>query len=311
MIIDVHAHVYRSPRLRPYPGAATPFMSAAQQIEVMNRLGVDKAVILPLNCAECPAEPQSVGEVLELCAEYPGRFIPFCNIDPRLPKRPECIEREDFDFLLGQYRDLGCRGIGELTARIPWTCNPMKRMLESAAGLGMPVTFHTITPNGNSYGVIDKPGLPGLESVLREIPNLKLLGHSQAFWSEMSGDLTLSDKNGYPSGPIKPGGAVPRLMRAYPGLHGDISAGSGYNALTRDPEFGLDFLEEFQDRILMGLDFCSPVNDMRHIHLMKQIYEEGKISKNIFEKVMWKNANRVLGLGLPDVESTPAGDSNC
>ena len=45
--------------------------------------GVDKAVILPLNNAETPAEHQSAGEVLGICDRYPGRFIPFCNIDPR------------------------------------------------------------------------------------------------------------------------------------------------------------------------------------------------------------------------------------
>ena len=28
------------------------------------------------------------------------------------------------------------------------------------------------------------------------------------------------------------------LLRKYPNLYGDLSAGSGYNAITRDPAFG-------------------------------------------------------------------------
>ena len=34
------------------------------------------------------------------------------------------------------------------------------------------------------------------------------------------------------------------------------NTGSGYNAMTRDPEFTYDFLEEFQDRIYYGTDIC-------------------------------------------------------
>ena len=99
MIIDVHAHVFADPKIKPKPEATT-FMSAADQITVMDRLGVDKEAILPLNNAECAAEHQSVGEVLSICEQYPGRFIPFCNVDPRLPRHPDKIEVAEFDHLL-------------------------------------------------------------------------------------------------------------------------------------------------------------------------------------------------------------------
>lgn len=112
MIIDIHAHVYADPKIKPSSGSTT-FMSAKDQIAVMDKLGVAKAVILPLNDAECPAEPQSVGEILWICGQYPGRFIPFCNIDPRLPRHPEKITVADFDHLLSQYKELGCKGIGK------------------------------------------------------------------------------------------------------------------------------------------------------------------------------------------------------
>ncbi|MCP4640667.1 MAG: amidohydrolase [bacterium] len=299
MIIDVHAHVYADPKIKPRRGGTT-FMAVDDQLAAMDRLGVDKAVILPLNNAECPAEPQSIGEVLSICERHPGRFIPFCNLDPRLARRPGDITVEDFDHLLGQYKDLGCKGIGEVTARIPWDSHPMLCMLESAEKLGLIITFHTLTEDVNSYGVIDEIGLPGLEKVMKRFPKLRFFGHSQGFWSEMGGEVRPETKNGYPEEPVQPGGAVPRLMRECPGLHGDLSAGSGLNAISRDPEFGYAFIDEFQDRLLLGLDFCSVTNDMQHINWLTAARDGGHISDDAYQKIMWKNANRLMELGIQD-----------
>ena len=299
MVIDVHAHVYADPRIKPHPGSTT-FMSVQDQIAVMDRLGVDKAVILPLNNAECPAETQSIGEVLSICEAHSGRFIPFCNMDPRLPRRPNAIEAAEFEFYLSQYRDLGCKGIGEVTARIPWDAHAMLCMLEAAEKVGLIVTFHTITEDVNSYGVIDEIGLPRLESVLKRFPELVMFGHSPGFWSEISGDVAMDSKNGYPRAPVTPGGVVPRLMRECPGLHGDLSAGSGLNALQRDPAHAWEFIDEFQDRLLLGLDFCSISNDMQHVDWLTAARDDGNIKHEAFEKIMWKNADRLMDLGLAD-----------
>ena len=99
------------------------------------------------------------------------------------------------------------------------------------------------------------------------------------------------------TGEVAPGGAVPRLLRTYPNLYGDISAGSGYNALTRDPEFGVRFLNEFHDRLFFGTDICSPKNDHRHAELLRTLRDQGKISGQAFENIAWRNVNRVLQLG--------------
>ena len=299
MIIDVHAHVYADPRIKPRQGATT-FMSAKDQITVMDRLGVDKAVILPLNSAECPAEPQSIGEVLAICEKYPGRFIPFCHVDPRIARRPDLITVDDMVWLLGQYKELGCKGIGELTARVRWDDHPMLCMLQAAESLGLIITFHTIPEDANSYGIIDGIGLPGLEKVLKKFPELVMFGHSPGFWTEISADVTPETKNGYPEAPVAPGGVLPRLRRECPGLHGDLSAGSGLNALARDPEHAWRFLDEFQDRLLLGLDFCSVKNDMRHIEWLTAARDDGNISTEAYEKLTWRNANRLMGLGIEE-----------
>lgn len=297
MIIDIHAHVFAWPK-RINRNAKTPFMSMQEQIAVMDAQGVDKACILPLNNPETPTEPQSMGEILYICEQYPGRFIPFFNLDPRIPRRPDLITVDDFSSTLDQCKALGFKGIGEVTARIPWDDPSLLKLLAACEKTGFPFTFHTITAEVDSYGLIDDIGFPRFEKVLKRFPNLVFLGHSPGFWSEISGELTPETKNGYPKGPVKPGGRLIELFRTYPGLHGDLSAGSGFNALTRDLEFGYAFIEEFQDRLLLGLDYCSVTNDMRHVAWFKESLAAGKIGKTAYEKIMWQNANRILKLGL-------------
>lgn len=150
MIIDAHAHVYADPRIRRSPDA-TPFMSAGQQIAMMDAKGIDRAVILPIAGTIAYTEGQSIGEILGICAEYPGRFIPFCNMDPRIWKRPEHITATDFIYLLEQYRDLGCKGLGEVVTRVFFDDPAMLALFGACEKVGFPVTFHTTTPETDSY----------------------------------------------------------------------------------------------------------------------------------------------------------------
>jgi hypothetical protein len=53
-----------------------------------------------------------------------------------------------------------------------------------------------------------------------------------------------------------PGGLTERLLSNYPNMYGDISSGSGLNALLRDEDYTRDFLKRFQDRLTFGSD-CS------------------------------------------------------
>ena len=49
-------------------------------------------------------------------------------------------------------------------------------------------------------------------------------------------------------------GYTDRLLSDYPNMYGDLSAGSGLNALTRDEDFARDFLIRHRDRLLFGSD---------------------------------------------------------
>jgi predicted TIM-barrel fold metal-dependent hydrolase len=52
--------------------------------------------------------------------------------------------------------------------------------------------------------------------------------------------------------------AVENLLEGYDNLYGDLSAGSGWNALTRDPEFGQGFLEDHHEQLVWGSDYIYP-----------------------------------------------------
>jgi hypothetical protein len=55
-----------------------------------------------------------------------------------------------------------------------------------------------------------------------------------------------------------PGGLTERLLSNYPNMYGDISSGSGLNALLRDEDYTRDFLKRFQDRLTFGSDCSDP-----------------------------------------------------
>jgi hypothetical protein len=83
-----------------------------------------------------------------------------------------------------------------------------------------------------------------------------------------------------------------------PNLYADISANSGLCALQRDPAFGYEFMETYQDRLLFGTDICSPENRFEHADYLRAARAEGRISEAAFEKISWQNANRLYRLGL-------------
>ena len=89
-------------------------------------------------------------------------------------------------------------------------------------------------------------------------------------------------------------------MRKYPNLLGDLSAGSGYNAITRDVEYGYKFLEEFKDRLFFGTDICATSNIQYDFWKLAKFLDDavlnGKISYDAYYKISRGNAIKLLGL---------------
>jgi len=290
VFIDIHVHAQRFSG--PLRSNNRDFSSPEWLIERYDKIDVDKAVLLPLVSPECRYTITTTEEMLDICERYPDRFIPFCNVDPRaISDGPDA----PLDKLLSYYRDRGCKGIGEVTANLRFDDPRVENLFRHCEALGLPLTFHISPTMGGNYGLYDDPGLPLLDNALAKFPNLIFLGHSQAFWVEIA-PLESSSRNSYPKSPIAEEGAVPRLMREHPNLHGDLSAGSGHNALARDIDYAARFLEEFQDRLYFGTDICAPDTPTPLVDLMRSMRDEGRISEAVFNKIAHENAVRLLGL---------------
>ena len=76
------------------------------------------------------------------------------------------------------------------------------------------------------------------------------------------------------------------MLRQHPNLYADLSAGSGLNALQRDPAFAVDFVLEFQDRLLYARD-C--------FHNEHQEFLNGLgLSQDILVEIYAQNALRLV-----------------
>jgi uncharacterized protein len=293
-VIDIHEHVWTHPHYSHWEGDAQ-VINADELVASMDRRGIDQMVILPIVTPETFPMVQSNEHVFEVCDRHPGRFIKFCNADPR------CANNSlDHDFvpLLEYYKKLGAKGLGEITCNLWWDDPRVQNLFSACEKVRMPVLFHIATHEFGLYGLVESPGLKGLERALQKFPNLPFLGHSQPFWSEVGIPKNEKERGGYPEGPVDPEGAVPRLMREYPNLYGDLSAGSGCNAIARDKEWGPKFITEFQDRLLMGMDLCLAKNDSSYLSpdALKEYLDQGAITWDVYDKVMGENAAKLLNL---------------
>ena len=290
MFIDVHAHAY----LFDYPpqDGRTQFCTVEEVLRRYDQLGIEKGILLPLIGPEVYIA-QSNQEILEICRRWPDRFIPFCNIDPRGIANSEFT---DFAVWIEWYKAHGCRGVGEFMPNMYFNDPRVENIFRQFEAAGLPVIFDDTTRVGRSYGLVDEPGLPQLEMTLRRFPKLILFGHGPAFWSEMGTLDTVADRGGYPRYPIRAEGAVPKLFRRYPNLWGDLSAGSGANALMRDEAYAVKFLNEFQDRLCFGTDICWAEQPLPLAGFLIRLRDEGKLSPEAFEKIARGNIIRLLNL---------------
>jgi len=274
MIIDVHVHIgqlsYGRPGLPP-----------GRLVRQLDKWGIEKAIVLPIENPEETDYYVTTREVLKGCRRYPDRLVPFCNTDPRR-RYPGSFNPRP---ILEEYIELGCKGFGENLAGIP-VDDPMNQMIYGACGeLGLPIMMHF-----DSWINRDKPGLPNFEKMLKQFPDTIFFAHGPQWWREISANET--SKAGYPKGKVRPGGRVEKLLKKYPNLYGDLSAGSGYNAITRDPSYGPGFLERNADKLLFGTDFLTPKQSCPIVDYFKTV----EISKRAKEKILYRNAKKLLKL---------------
>lgn len=226
----------------------------------------------------------------ERCLSYkeraPERFVLGYAPDPR---RPDAIDR--LNSAVDMY---DVKIYGELKVRMMLDNPDAIRMYRYCGERGLPVLVHIDYEFQRPY---DYPrpnywyggGIDAFERAIAKCPETIFLGHAPGFWSHISGD-DLYDKNPYPKGKVQPGGKLIEMLRKYPNLYCDLSAGSGCNALSRDPEFAISFLTEFQDRILYGRDYFDNI----HQEFLNSIAD--KLPDGVLDKIYSGNALKLVPL---------------
>ncbi len=227
-LVDCHLHINHFDR------------SIEETIAHMDATGTEKAFILPLETGEGGVLLRSE-TVLHAFHQYPERIIPFCQTD---------IRQDDVLSRLRAYHLLGCRGIGEQKEHLPLNDRRVERVIAFCNDADWPITIHFQDGEGGyNQGLAEH-----LETYLKRYPKVRIIGHAQTWWANISADVPDAAKTLYPQGPVKAGGLLDRLMGDYPNLYADMSAGSGYGALTRDEAFTARFIERHPKQMLFGSD---------------------------------------------------------
>ncbi|MBO4491112.1 MAG: amidohydrolase family protein [Lentisphaeria bacterium] len=299
--IDAHAHAYRKPL--PF---VTRFCTPDELIERYDRYGIEMGALLPVVNSEIYL-PQANEDILDMAEAHPDRFFPFCNVDPRA-----LINRADaqLDTVLQYYKDLGCKGVGEIMPNLPFEDELVQNLFRCAEKVGLPVTTDGSDRIGGDFGLCDAPGLPGLEHTLQRFPNLKFIAHGPIFWAELTRNPPAARKpvfrtdglqSGAPRLPekIEEEGAAAALLRTFPNLYGELS--DGFPILSRDEDFAVRFLTEFQDRLFFGTDSCNSTCDANYqIKLwFDNLHGSGRLPEGVWKKICRNNAIDFFRLDLP------------
>jgi hypothetical protein len=257
-ILDLHQHTL-------YAGRSDQQLIAHQRyhgVTITNLLAGDGWMLSELGGnADCAA----------LQAKYPDQFVRFACADPvegrmldiggvaldgpvdDLSPRQESLSGLSWPAStvklraagLGTGRRQGAIGIGEMKFHVPVDSVEMDRVYKLAEELRVPVLLHF---EYHHYNL----GFENLEKVLKRYPSVHFIGHAQTWWGHISANPDPNDM--YPKAPVKPGGLADKLLADYANIHGDLSAGSGLNAITRDPEFSRGFLERHSRKLIWGSD---------------------------------------------------------
>jgi uncharacterized protein len=275
-VVDCHHHLRRTPEAN---------------IAHLDGSGISNAMAL--------ARDNSGEQIAAIKAQFPGRILGwFASTDITKPEAAE---------LLTKAVKSGAIGFGELKSHVAAAGPELRRVYVLAAELGVPVLIHfqevPHTPTEGTFAT----GFKEFEAVLKAYPKTRFIGHADAFWANISADY--ANESAYPTGKIKPGGITDRLLGDYPNLFADLSANSGNNALSRDPDFTAGFLKRHESKLIFGSDCAcsdgkgggtSQANNPAAARLAgKCVAREtltllrNALTPASFRKVAWENAHRV------------------
>jgi predicted TIM-barrel fold metal-dependent hydrolase len=239
-IIDIHQHLN-------YSGRTDEALLAHQRA-----MGATTTILLPAGRSVSTASThQGAANGLQAAALGNERCYQFAaahaadyrhgaNEVPDIPDAVREIER---------YLKRGAVLVAELKFGVECDSPEMQRIYQVAQAHRVPVLLHW------QFGMYNH-GFERFYKMLEKYPRVNFLGRAQTWWAHIDRDYRDATTQLYPRGPVTPGGRTDRYLSDYANMYGDLSAGSGLNALTRDEDFTRDFLTRHQDKLVFGSD-CS------------------------------------------------------
>lgn len=280
-IIDIHQHV-------GYSGRPDAVLLAHQKA-----MGVTTTVLLPAGRSVSRASThegasnglQAEAEGFDACRAiaqaYPGQFLVAANEVPDLADTVSVLEAQ---------LSRGAVMIAEQKFGVACDAPEMQAIYRLAAERRVPVLMHW------QFGRYNH-GFERFHTMLAKYPHVAFIGHAQTWWANI--DARHADQTVlYPKGPVTRGGLTDRYLADYPNMYGDLSAGSGLNALTRDEAFTRDFLARHQDKLLYGSDCNDHVGSGATCQGAQTIAAVRRLagSRLIERKLLHDNAQRLFGL---------------
>jgi predicted TIM-barrel fold metal-dependent hydrolase len=282
-IIDIHQHV-------GYSGRPDDVLLAHQRA-----IGITTTILLP---AGRPVNTASThqGKSNALQAQAHGNEA--CYAFSRTHAKEFLFGANEVPDVEGATREIttylerGAVVIGEQKFGVECDSPEMQRLYQLAATRQVPVLMHWQFQMYNY-------GFERFHRMLEKYPKVNFIGHAQTWWANI--DKNHKDQSVlYPKGPVTPGGLTDRYLADYPNMYGDLSAGSGQNALTRDEAFAREFLTRHQDKLLYGSD-CSDHDGggpkcigAQTIALIRRLAATPQIER----KLLYENARRLYRLGV-------------
>ena len=278
-IIDIHQHL-------GYSGRPDEVFLAHQRA-----IGATTTILLPAGrSVNTPSTHEGKSNGLdaqargnEVCYQFARahrkEFLFGANEVPDIDGATSEIER---------YLKRGAVVVGEQKFGVECDSPEMQRIFQLAQAHQVPVLMHW------QYQMYNY-GLERFYKMLEKYPRVNFIGHAQTWWGNI--DKNLGDQTVlYPKGPVTPGGLTDRYLSDYPNMYGDLSAGSGLNALTRDEDFTRDFLTRHQNKLLFGSD-CNDLEAGGPKCLGAQIIAAVRrlaASRTIERKLLYGNAKKLL-----------------
>lgn len=278
-IIDIHQHLN-------YAGRISDNLITHQRA-----LGITTTILLP---AGRPVNSASTNngesngmeakitvnrDARKFVKQRPKEFLFAVNEVPDLP---------DAVKVMGKYLKRGAVAIGELKFNVDCDSPEMQKIYQLAQDYNVPVLMHW------QYGRFNN-GFDRFHTMLKKYPKVNFIGHAQTWWANI--DRYNNQTILYPKGKVTAGGYTDRLLSDYSNMYGDLSAGSGLNALTRDEDHTRGFLNRHQDKLMFGSD-CADADGLKpELCLGSQIIAAVRnlsATKEIERKLLYENAKKLF-----------------